>query len=380
MLKKRKSQLWFTDFVIGTMIFLLVVIAYLYYTTNLSNQESILIGDLLTDAESLFSSVSLSGFPDDWENETVKSIGITNNNQRLNRTKFRNFENLDYDRTRALFGTVYDYFTFFENEDGTVLNLEGFCGIGDPEVNATFDVKSAYYYKDEGDSFLKDFMINYMDADIYNGDGGYLGDFEVLSNRLNSPNFNYGFVVIEHPQFPVGALNQYEANIENYVSTKGGLLLLSGEVVTGQAKELLGAKYYKISGQSESDRNSTVITEDLFLDFDLGENIVFRQAYYIRNDSIEDDFTEIVRFNIEDEIAVARWKYGLGNVFYFSDFDADYFSGNFIDEVTTAAAKWGNFNCNPLDLTKLEYNHLVKMDRFLIHEGKPVRMVLYLWN
>jgi len=107
---------------------------------------------------------------------------------------------------------------------------------------------------------------------------------------------------------------------------------------------------------------------------------MFRQAYYVENQSDANNFTEIVKFNNDNKAAIARWTYGSGKVFYFSDFDASYFNGNFVEEVTEAIKKWGNFRCSPINMSNIQYKNLVKIDRFLIYNSKPVKMVLYLWQ
>jgi hypothetical protein len=143
---------------------------------------------------------------------------------------------------------------------------------------------------------------------------------------------------------------------------------------------MAGVKYYKKSGQSISNRNSTIVSEDEFLSFTVGENIIFSQAYYVENQSESQNFTEIVKFNDDNKIAVSRWSYGNGSVFYFSDFDVSFFSGNFVEEITEAIKKWGNFKCNPIDLGNTQYKNFIKLERFLIYNSKPIKMVFYLWS
>ncbi|MBI2208846.1 hypothetical protein HYU50_05105 [Candidatus Woesearchaeota archaeon] len=372
--KHRKSQMWFTDFVVGTLIFTFMLIIYYTYTVNISKQDSLTARDLLLDVESVSSSLLLGGFPDNWNNGTVQSIGVTNSNQRLNRTKFLNFEELPYNKTKKLFGTVYDYFVFFTDEDSNITSVEGICGIGDPEINSSYDIRSAYYYDNPGDSFLKDFMVNSLDADVYSEESGY-EDFDALVDNIN----NYGFVVIEHPMLQTSVFNDNKGEIENFAAN-GGLLMLSGEIVSAQGKEMVGVEFYKKSGQSESNRNATVVAEDEFLAFSVGENIIFRQAYYVENQAGAENFTEIVEFNEDGKAAVARWSYGNGGVFYFSDMDTDYFAGDFVDEVTDAILEWGNFRCNPITLGNIQYENLVKIERVVIYDSKPVKMVIYLWQ
>lgn len=366
--------MWFMDFVIGTLIFSFMLIAYYTYTANISKQDSLTARDLLLDGESVSSSLLLGGFPDNWNNNTVQSIGVTNSNQRLNSTKFLNFEGLPYNKTKKLFGTVYDYFIFFTDENANITPVEGICGVGHLGVNATYNIKSAYYYDNSGDSFLKDFMVNSLNADVYSAESGY-DDFDALAGNIN----NYGFVVIEHPMLPTSVFNDNKGEIEDFAAN-GGLLMLSGEIASAQGKEMVGVKFYKKSGQSESDRNSTVIAEDEFLSFNIAESIIFRQAYYVESQGGAENFTEIAEFNADNNAAVARWSYGNGRVFYFSDMDTDYFAGDFVDEVTNAMIKWGNFRCNPVTLGGIQYQNLVKIERVVIYNSKPVKMVLYLWQ
>ena len=366
--------MWFMDFVIGTLIFSFMLIAYYTYTANISKQDSLTARDLLLDAESVSSSLLLGGFPDNWNNNTVQSIGVTNSNQRVNNTKFLNFEGLPYNKTKKLFGTVYDYFIFFTDENANITPVEGVCGVGHLGVNSTYNIKSAYYYDNSGDSFLKEFMIDKLDADVYSEESGY-EDFDALVGNIN----NYGFVVIEHPLLPTSVFNDNKGEIENFAAN-GGLLMLSGEIASAQGKEMVGVEFYKKSGQSISDKNSTVIAEDEFLSFNIGENIIFSQAYYVENQAGAENFTEIVEFNEDGKAAVARWSYGNGSVFYFSDMDADYFAGDFIDEVTNAMVTWGDFRCNPATLGSIQYKNLVKIERVVIYDSKPVKMVIYLWQ
>lgn len=374
MWKIKRGQIWFTDFVIAILIFSFMLVAFYTYTANISKQDSLMANDLILDAESISSSILLPGFPDPWDTSTVQGIGITNNNQKINSTKFLNFEKIPYNKTKRLFGTVYDYILFFTDSNGTLMSVEGICGIGSPKINITYNIRSAYYYDNNDDSLLKDFMMNTLDADIYSAQPGY-GSFDDLMGKIN----NYSFVVIEHPLLSTAVFNNNKGKIESFVANKG-LLMLSGEIVSAQGKDMLGVAFYKKSGQSISDRNSTVSAEDEFLAFTVGDNIVFSQAYYVKNQSGANNFTEIVKFNSDSNPAISRWTYGGGKAFYFSDFDVSYFIGNFIDEVTEAIKKWGNFKCNPINMNNTSYKNLVKIDRLLVYDSKPVKMVLYAWQ
>src|SRR3989344_8728978 len=85
----KNAQMWFMDFTIGIIIFSLVLITYYTYTTNISKQDTIALNDLVSDSKSVSSSLMLAGFPENWDNETVQRIGLTNNDQQADETKLR---------------------------------------------------------------------------------------------------------------------------------------------------------------------------------------------------------------------------------------------------------------------------------------------------
>ena len=109
---------------------------------------------------------------------------------------------------------------------------------------------------------------------------------------------NYGFVAIESPELATNVFNDLKAAVEPYVNS-GGILSLGGQLLSAQGKTMLGVKFKKISGVSESDRVATVAKEDEFMSFDLTDQILFTQAYYIENDSAT-DLIDIARFNESD--------------------------------------------------------------------------------
>lgn len=125
------------DFAIALLLFIFTLVAYFSYMYNFQNQEKGELDTLITDAQALSSSLVLSGYPSDWDSTNVIRIGITND-QRINSTKIYFFKQLKYNETKKKFATAYDYFVFFTDDKGVVLNINGTCGIGNPAVGATY--------------------------------------------------------------------------------------------------------------------------------------------------------------------------------------------------------------------------------------------------
>ena len=379
-----KSQAFYSDFVISILIFGVILVMYFTYTTNLSNQDVGLSDDLLTDSKTIVSSLTSEGYPNNWNANNVVRIGFTDNDNRINNEKFGEFMKINYNKSKSLLGTTYEYLLFFVNESGGIRNIEGFCGTGNAEANITFKIDAAYYYRGPGEEeYLKDFMVNEFSADVYREDGTpNVDDLDALINNID----NYGFVVMESPELPTNEFNDFKAAAEPYV-LGGGFLMLGGQLLSAQGKTMVGATFKKIAGLSASDRLATVVRQDQFFDFNIRDNIVFTQAYYI--ESAGATLIDIARFNesdiefeaiLDNKIAIARWEYGSGNVFFLSDFDATYFQGNFLENLKTSIGKWVGANCFPINISNIKRENLVKTERLLIYNGDIVRMVLYLWQ
>ena len=393
-----KAQMWFMDFVIATAIFSLVLISYYTYTTNISKQDTAIRDDLISDAKTIASSFTTNGYPSNWNSNNVIRIGFTDSNNRLNTTRFSEFTEINYTKSKRLLGIISDYFLFFANESGDVQNVEGFCGTGIGEVNISYEVSAAYYYQgpDDVDQFLRDFMVNKFGAEVY-CDTGKNGCTDPNIDALISNINDYGIIVLEGSEFSGGDYGDFKEAVEPWVQA-GGLLMISGELVSGQLKPMVGAQFRKNAGLSSSEEPATVINEDEFLAFNLRDQIVFDQAYSAEEDaSISPpavDFIDIARFNctgpgtcdiefediLDNAIAISRWLYGDGKVFFFSDFDVEYFAGDFQAILEASTTKWVGAICLPINIDNINRDNLVKVERLLVYNSDPIKMILYMWQ
>ncbi|MBI2651934.1 hypothetical protein HYX00_00590, partial [Candidatus Woesearchaeota archaeon] len=344
------------------------------YTTNFQKQEKGELDVMLTDAKAISSSLALSGYPNDWDNTTVIRIGIADE-QKVNATKVKTFDKLDYPTTKKRFGTIFDYFVFFVNDKGEVLNINGICGVGYWLINTSYNIKSAYYYQDDDDDFLKNFMSQTFKADIYFKDqtNDIYGLYGLISNLSK-----YSFVMMEHPLLSGGDFSDYKPKFENF-SSRGGLLMISGELASPSTNNMVGVDFKKRSGQSESERVAIVNNTDPLLSLTIGQSMVFAQYYYVKNTSAI-DFKIIATFNQTDDKAIAKWEYGNGTVYFFSDFDVSNFNGNFVDLVQEAAKSFVESTCNPINITGINLKKLVKTERYLNYNSKVVKMIVYVWR
>lgn len=375
-----KAQAWYMDFVIALLLFTFTLVIYFSYINNFQKQDEGLLDELVTDAKTISSSLVLSGFPTDWDNSSVVRIGLIDN-EKLNSTKIKSFKKISYSSTKKRFSTPYDYFVFFVNDNSEVLNVNGVCGVGSPLVNTTYNIKSAYYYKDPSDAFLKDFMQNTFYADIY-----FDTQLDQLINKLGQ----YKLLVMEHPLLTTSELDSYYEELNKFTGN-GSHLLVSGELVTSSSgKDLNGIVFDKKVAQSEKQRTGIVNNTDQHLELNFGDSMVFDQYYFVSNDTppsigpgnpyLAVNYKIIATYNQSDDEAIAKWKYGNGVVYFFSDFNVNSFDGNFIGVAENLIKSSIEGTCNPINLTGVNQKKLVKAERFVNFNSKVAKLVVYVWQ
>ena len=356
------------DFSIGLLLFTFTLVIYFSYTNNFQKEDTGNLNLMLKDAKSISSSLTLEGYPDDWSDLTVIRLGIADD-QKVNATKLKRLNQLNYTYGKKKFATPYDYFIYFVNSNGDVLNINGVCGSGYPLINLTYNIKSAYYYQDTADDFLLNFMNDTFKADIYND------DISSLSSNLSK----YDFLVMEHPLLSASELNNNKASLENY-SSRGGFLMISGELATPSTNTMAGSDFKKKSGQSESQRIAVINNTDPALSFNLGDSMTFTQYYHVQNNSEAKNFVEIATFNQTDDNAIAKWQFGNGTIYFFSDFDVSNFNGNFVEVVENAAQSATEGTCTSVNMTGISAKDIVKTERYLTYNSKIIKMIVYVWH
>tara|TARA_Y100000310_G_scaffold345138_1_gene462114 strand:- start:2110 stop:2640 length:531 start_codon:yes stop_codon:yes gene_type:complete len=138
----KRAQIFSLDLMIAVFLFLSVLILFFKYSIDLSQISKDKLNEMTEDINFISNSLVSEGYPDDWNIGNVVSIGITNNNQRINSSKIVTFSNLNYNTSKELLNTEYDYLVFFENKLQDKISINGTCYIGkqDGQVNITGNV------------------------------------------------------------------------------------------------------------------------------------------------------------------------------------------------------------------------------------------------
>lgn len=136
-MKNKKAQGWGMDLMVALSIFLIGIVIFYIYSLNNPNEAKENIENLFNDGESLTNILLSKGFPNSWNTTNVVRVGILSDNK-INATKLERFYDLsqtEYEKTKALFNTRYDYY-FFLDENMTI-NSVSVEGIGKPGVTKT---------------------------------------------------------------------------------------------------------------------------------------------------------------------------------------------------------------------------------------------------
>ena len=117
MLNKKRGQAWGFDVMIAAMLFLTGIITFYLYTLNSQTEGQNTLDGLIYDGNFLADSLMSEGFPQDWNETNVITLGITNQNK-INETKLERFYTMShpvnnpagYEKARKIIGTQYNYF------------------------------------------------------------------------------------------------------------------------------------------------------------------------------------------------------------------------------------------------------------------------------
>jgi hypothetical protein len=138
-MKKKKSQIWFMDLIIGITLFtLILVVAFKFLSSKYiePDKEKNLV---LLDGQKMSDSLMSTGIPQNWSEEHVVVIGITSNENVLNLTKLDMLKNMslsDYSRLKYLLGVRSDFILYFLDIEDNIINITNTTYIGKEGIEA----------------------------------------------------------------------------------------------------------------------------------------------------------------------------------------------------------------------------------------------------
>ena len=121
-MKYCRAQIWYTDFMVGVLIFSIVVMTYFYYVEHAGHSDETLISSLISEAKSISNSLVTRGYPLGWTTTNVTNVGLTDGNYRINLTKLSYFNSWGYEERRGYIHTTKDYYFYLEYLNRTKFN------------------------------------------------------------------------------------------------------------------------------------------------------------------------------------------------------------------------------------------------------------------
>ncbi len=359
--KNKKAQVWTTDFSLSLLVFVIAIVLFGRAITNLSSSTGENIDDLVSEGRLVTDSLTSEGYPSNWTVANVKRVGLMGQGKLLENDKLQNMLNMTYQDAREILGTKYDYFLFFIDEKGELVNVSENLGVGHPNVYAIGSRKDtntiAYYQKE---NLLLDEMQE-LNATVFTG--GSKSQF--IGNITN-----YEVLVMEDPHF-----SDIEIDVVEEYVLEGGKLIIT-EHITDTSGTYFGVNFVHRS-MNAGNELATVISADSNMPFSIGETYTPREYPYIDAAHID----KIATYP-DGKVAMATFGYGSGKVYYLSDSDNPDYLGDFEEEIKTATT---NFLLeerpeNYVELNQIQYNKLVTITRLIVMNGKVTRMVLYIWD
>lgn len=108
-----KGQLFSSDMIASVFLFFIMTSMVLFSwnsvidksVQNMQRQDMEITGTRILDTL-----VKSPGYPSDWENKNATTIGLASYDRTIDSNKLNAFLNMDYDKTREIFGMPYNYF------------------------------------------------------------------------------------------------------------------------------------------------------------------------------------------------------------------------------------------------------------------------------
>ena len=154
-LMQKRAQAGGFDLMVAVIIFTFGIVVFFIYSINQPAEAKETLEKLSYDGKIITDSILSEGYPENWDENNVIKTGILTDNK-INQTKLDRFYSLtqtDYQKTKQLFNTIYDYY-FFLDEDMTINSLEvegiGKSGTTRDNINSENIVKITRFVVYEG--------------------------------------------------------------------------------------------------------------------------------------------------------------------------------------------------------------------------------------
>ncbi|MFH1409416.1 MAG: hypothetical protein ABIH34_05890 [Nanoarchaeota archaeon] len=368
----KRGQVWYLDFIMSFFIFSVVVIIFLNFIVNKSQDDKITQDQLLVEARIISNSFMLPGYPKNWSADDVERIGLTDGNSKFNRTKLLELKDVPYSTAKQTLDISHDFLVYFEDEKGDPVPVMGICSYGKDELSLEKERKIAYYHG-EGNTIMAPILQEYASiTSTYcptSCPGMGIADLESFLAGGDPPDL----LIIENGSIS-GA-----SSIEDWVSLERNVL-----IIQEFAKDDYLFDWNTTGDPYGKDMNMTITKELPFLDYPVGTVLSMAGDYYIPriddDPNINENDYNIINysFTLDDHSAITAWNWSNGTVYHFANINISE-PAEFSAELIEAIPELMNTDCKPLDLNLVRFQDVVRLSRFLVKKDRIINMVILVW-
>lgn len=342
----KRGQVWFIDYMVATVIFIIAILMYYGINENLTQKDEVELKELALEISSMSSGLLTEGHPHNWSSTNVERPGLLTE-KRLDLEKYYQFANLNYNTAKYLFGTTHEFNILFRDATGNLRYLTKTCGAGYNLNSSLQTIDKAAYYSNEHIS------VTLSDVDYYN-----LSSLDNLTNKMSE----YSLIILEDSKLQLN----YSDLLLEYVN-EGGVIIASEQIINNESYELWHTKFRNVSSC-----NSTVIAEHDFVNLNKSDLVNFDNCY-----TATGNIMALTNLTNTTPASIAKIKYGSGEVFFFSDFNGSSLSKNISSIVFELSEFLRTGTCNEPALD--ESDNLVSITRFVVNRNKIYKMEALVW-
>lgn len=370
-MRKRRGQVWSFDYTIGMLLFIItILLATSVLVKNFFADDS--FEELHANAEAVSEQLMGTGYPSHWRPGDAISIGLITG-ERLSARKVERFFSIvqdDYERSKALLNTRYEYAVLFLEPDGTVRSFSTVCRIGHDDMTeqkTTSDARRSIAYYAPGVNDLE-LMVLALNGTVYSSLQTLFADIH-----------DYDMVILENPQLSL-TTPPYDGEkrdaLESYVAA-GGALFLIGNVSLPELFDMNLTVSNTTNKAAGSPYNHTLLNISGLTIQDLGVN-----AYTINYNGQ----LNFVNFSIlPDERAVAAsFTHGDGDVYFLGGLSGSMNETSeplldIIERGLNASTSYQEANCISIE-TDPNADQYVSVRRLVAYEGQVFIMRVDVWE
>lgn len=373
----------------GLMIFTLAIWLFFQYYDPITEQKNTILDELSVDVKSISNMLLTPGYPPNWTNATVQMLGFTNAEGEFDSLKLSYFLNMSYEDQKKHMNTRHNFLVYFLNENNSILQIDGHCGIGDPQViNDTYVIALSYVYREASGNELRDEMLEIANesnitVDIFRLSNGQVD--ENLYDYLTYNHSNYVLAVLDDIEMTNSSTEYNQELLETLTREQNTMLFVIGDLTGSnpQNRLILGVNFTDNSGCG-SYPNITITNPDPLLTFNYGDILEPQECHYV-NSTIVTPIGQLYQKNpgagLKDA-AIGKWEYGNGTVYYFSHFKAEYLgeADEYQNKIKQAINQYVKDCFVVLDLDQGDAKNRVVLTRLAKYNNQLIKMVMYLWE